>query len=137
MNYKELFERTAKEVEKTEKKLRPEINGLTFTNEERLSAYLNNTKISFNFPDELSSDLVDCFIEMDSIINEEYDEDEYVLWISNSIKGSPHGDINVTQFGFSDDVIGSTLVLTCSEDKPGDSDTIINDNWYITWWGQV
>lgn len=135
---KELFERTAEEVEKIEKKLQPEIDGLTFTNEERLSAYLNNTKISFNFPDELSSDLIDCFIEMDSIINESYDEDEYVLWISNNtIVSSYGGDINVTQFAFSNDVIGSTLALTYSEDKPGDSDIIINDNWYITWWGRV
>lgn len=135
---KELFERTVKEVEKIEKKLQPEINGLVFTNEERLSVYLGGTKIPFNSSKELSSDLIDCFIEMDFIINEEYDEDEYVLWISNSTKVSSYGkDINVTQFGFSNDIIGSTLALTYSEDKPGDSDTIINDNWYITWWGRV
>lgn len=134
----ELFERTAEKVKELEKKFQPEIRGLSFRYEEhRIVTYIINTQISFYLSDDVSSDLKDCFIEMDSIINEAYDEDEYVLWIANSTKSSPHGDVNVTQFGFSDDVIGSTLVLTYSEDKPGESDTIINENWYISWSGQV
>ncbi|MGN1316459.1 MAG: hypothetical protein ACI4VW_05275 [Acutalibacteraceae bacterium] len=134
---KELFERTAKEVEELTKKL-PEINGLSFRYVDNMvKAYSINTQFSFNFPDGIYDDLKNCFLEMESIINEEFDEDEYILSISCSRKGSLSEDISVIEFGFYDNVILVSYNLTCSEDEPGYSYTVINDNWYISWWGQV
>ncbi len=134
---KELFDRTAKEVEELEKRLQ-EINGLYFRYiEHRVEAYSINTQISFNFPDDVYSDLLDCFIAMDSIINEEYDEDDYTLVIGYRTKGFEPNETSGTEFMFGNDVIDVVDALIYSEDNPGDNDTVINDNWYISWWGQV
>jgi len=134
---KELFDRTAKEVEKLEKKLK-EIEGLSFRYEEhRVVAYSINTPISFDFPDDLHSDLLDCFIAMDSIVNEVYDDNEYVLAISYTAVGLDADERNVTEFMFANDVVRRVSALTYSEAEPAEPNITINENWYITWWGGV
>lgn len=139
--YKEnekLFNRTAEEFIAFDTELMQYIGGVNYLFEEGLVvAYQRNNEIKINLPDNVYDDMLDCFYCMDSIVNEEFEEDEYVLSMGYSTKIDER---DVMAFLFCDEIIGVVYGLSYSKDGPPDSTsvkTIINENWYIVKWAGV
>lgn len=134
----DLFNKTAKEVEAFQQDIATYIEGVYFKYENGLVvAYQYDKQIDIILPDNVYEDIAECFRTMDTIVNDEYDEDDYVLAMScGEDEELPEGT-SVTQFMFSNEKIGLVVALSYSEIKQSEADLIINDNWSIFSWGGV
>ena len=134
----ELFLKTAKEVEEFEKKLENDFKNVFFVyKDDRIIAYIIDEQVDIELPDTVKLDVLKCFQKMDSIINEEYEKEEYVLTINYRVISYLSKENEVVEFVFSNRITRSNFALTYSEDKASDSIKTINEDWYISWGGGV
>lgn len=97
--------------------------------------YMYDTKVDYKISKKAYEKLYTCFMLMDSIVNKEYDEDEYYL----SIGYSETLDETKVDFEFSDTTKEFTQNLSFSEDNlcdyPGGKK--LDENWFYWCWSWI